>query len=148
MDFNFTEEQELIRDAARDFAQSEIAPVAAEFDLSGEFPVETVAKMGELGLMGIEVPENYGGAGLDTIGFVLALKEVSAACAAHGTIMSVNNSLYANGLLTYGSEAQKQTFLRPVATGEAIGAYALTEPQSGSDSGNMRVRAAAAGGGS
>ncbi len=148
MDFKLTEEQELIRDTARDFAQREIVPVAGKFDASGEFPLETITKMGELGLMGIEVPDAYGGAGLDTIGYVLALKEISAACAAHGTIMSVNNSLYANGLLTYGTEEQKQTFLAPVASGAAIGAYALTEPQSGSDSGNMRVRAVASSDGS
>jgi alkylation response protein AidB-like acyl-CoA dehydrogenase len=148
MDFNFTEEQEMIRDAARDFAQKEIVPIAAEFDASGEFPIETMRKMGELGLMGIEVPEQYGGSGMDTISYVLALKEISAADAAHGTIMSVNNSLYANGLLKYGTEEQRQTFLCPVAQGEAIGAYALTEPQSGSDAGNMRCRAVASADGS
>ncbi len=141
MDFRFTEEQEMIRDAARSFAQSEIVPIAEEFDRSGEFPLATIQKMGELGLMGIEVPEEYGGSGLDTIGYALALKEISAADAAHGTIMSVNNSLYANGLLTYGTEEQRQQFLTPVASGEEIGAYALTEPQSGSDASRMRVRA-------
>jgi len=141
MDFRFTEEQQMIRDAARDFAQSEIAPVADEFDRSGEFPLRNIEKMGELGLMGIEMPEAYGGSGLDTIGYVLALKEISQADAAHGTIMSVNNSLYANGLLKYGTEEQKQRFLRPIATGAAIGAYALTEPQSGSDASNMRCSA-------
>ncbi len=141
MDFQFTEEQLMIRDAARDFAQSEIAPVAEKFDQSGEFPLANIQKMGELGLMGIEMPGEYGGAELDTIGYVLALKEVSQADAAHGTIMSVNNSLYANGLLKYGSEDQKQRFLKPVASGSAIGAYALTEPQSGSDASNMRCSA-------
>ena len=141
MDFRFTEEQELIRDAARDFAQSEIAPIAAQFDASGEFPLATIRKMGELGLMGVEVPTAYGGAGLDTIGFVLALKEISIADAAHATIMSVNNSLYANGLVKHGTEEQKQRFLIPVASGQEIGAYALTEPQSGSDASAMRMRA-------
>ena len=141
MDFTFTEEQEMIRDAARDFAQSEIAPIAAQFDVSGEFPLETIRKMGEIGLMGIEVPEAYGGSELDTIGYVLALKEVSIADAAHGTIMSVNNSLYANGLIKHGTEDQKQRFLTPVASGQEIGAYALTEPQSGSDASSMRMRA-------
>jgi alkylation response protein AidB-like acyl-CoA dehydrogenase len=141
MDFRFTEEQEMIRDAARDFAQSEIAPIAAQFDASGEFPLETIRKMGELGLMGIEVPEAYGGSELDTVGYVLALKEISTADAAHGTIMSVNNSLYANGLIKHGTEEQKQHFLVPVACGQEIGAYALTEPQSGSDASSMRTRA-------
>ena len=148
MDFQFTEEQRMIRDAARDFAQSEIAPVAEQFDHSGEFPLSNIQKMGELGLMGIEMPEEYGGSGLDTIGYVLALKEVSQADAAHGTIMSVNNSLYANGLRKYGSEDQKQQFLKPIASGEAIGAYALTEPQSGSDASNIRCNAKLAADGS
>ncbi len=148
MDFQFTEEQQMIRDAARDFAQSEIAPVAEEFDHSGQFPLANIQKMGELGLMGIEMPAEYGGSGMDTVGYVLALKEISQADAAHGTIMSVNNSLYANGLLKYGSEDQKQRFLKPVASGDAIGAYALTEPQSGSDASNMRCAAKLAADGS
>ena len=113
MDFNLTEEQQMIQAAARDFAENEIAPIAASFDESGEFPLETVRKMGELGLMGIEVPEEYGGAGLDTIGYALAMIEISAACASHGTVMSVNNSLYANGLLKYGTEEQKQKISGP-----------------------------------
>ncbi|NNE04963.1 MAG: acyl-CoA dehydrogenase [Xanthomonadales bacterium] len=141
MDFTLTEEQRMIRDAARDFAQSEIVPIAAEFDASGEFPIDTIRQMGELGLMGIEVPEAYGGAGLDSIGYTLALIEVSAADAAHGTIMSVNNTLYCNGILKYGTEEQKHQFVTPIASGEKIGAYALTEPQSGSDASNMRTRA-------
>ena len=141
MDFQFTEEQQMIRDAARDFARSQIAPVAAEFDESGEFPLENIRAMGELGLMGIEVPESYGGAGLDSVGYVLAMIEVCAADAAHGTIMSVNNSLFCNGILKFGTEEQKQQFVKPIATGEKIGAYCLTEPQSGSDASNMRCRA-------
>ena len=141
MNFELTEEQTMIRDAARDFARNEIVPVAAEFDISGEFPKATIAQMGELGLMGIEVPEEYGGAGLDTIGYVLAMIEVAAADAAHSTIMSVNNSLFCAGILKNGTEDQKQKFVRPVAEGSAIGAYCLTEPDSGSDAGNMRTRA-------
>ena len=141
MNFELTEEQQLIQTAARDFAQNEIAPVAAEFDQSGEFPLKNIQKMGELGLMGIEVPEEYGGAGLDTIGYALAMIEVCAADAAHGTIMSVNNSLFCNGILKYGTEEQKQKYVRAIASGEEIGAYALTEPQSGSDAANMRSRA-------
>ena len=141
MDFKLTEEQQMIQDTARDFARAEIAPVAAEFDASGEFPLANVRKMGELGLMGIEVPDAYGGAGLDTIGYVLAMIEISAADAAHGTIMSVNNSLFCNGILKYGSEEQKQKYVRAIATGDEIGAYALTEPQSGSDASTMKSRA-------
>jgi alkylation response protein AidB-like acyl-CoA dehydrogenase len=139
--FPFTSEHEMIRKAARDFAQKEIAPIAAEFDESGEFPMQTIRKMGEMGLMGIEVPEEYGGAGMDTLAYVLALEEICKADAAHGTIMSVNNSLFCYGILRFGSETQKQKYLVPVASGERIGAYSLTEPMSGSDAGTMRSRA-------
>jgi alkylation response protein AidB-like acyl-CoA dehydrogenase len=141
MDFTLTEEQQMIQAAARDFAQSQIVPVAAELDASGTFPSETIAQMGELGLMGIEVPEAYGGADLDPLSYVLALIEISAADASHGTIMSVNNTLYCHGILKYGTEEQKQKYVFPIASGQAIGAYALTEPQSGSDAAAMRTRA-------
>jgi alkylation response protein AidB-like acyl-CoA dehydrogenase len=139
--FPFTDEHEMIRQAARDFAQDKIAPIAADFDESGEFPYETIKKMGEMGFMGIEVPEEYGGAGMDTLSYVLALEEICKADASHGTIMSVNNSLYAYGILKHGSEAQKQKYLAPVASGKKIGAYSLTEPMSGSDAGTMRSHA-------
>jgi len=148
MDFKFNEEQLMIQQAARNFAQSEILPVAAAHDASGEFPVDTIRQMGELGLMGVEVPEEYGGSGLDPVCYVLALMEICAADAAHGTIMSVNNSLYCHGILTHGTEEQKQKFVRPIASGAAIGAYALTEPQSGSDSVAMKMRAELSGDGS
>ena len=141
MNFELTEEQQMIQDAARDFAQSQIAPVAAAHDETGEFPLATVRQAGELGFMGIEVPEAYGGAGLDALSFVVMMEEIAAADAAHSTVISVNNSLYCNGILEFGTEDQKQRFVTPVASGEAIGAYALTEPQSGSDAGNMRTRA-------
>jgi alkylation response protein AidB-like acyl-CoA dehydrogenase len=139
--FALTDEHEMIRQTARDFAQEKIAPIAAEFDETGEFPFETVKKMGEMGFMGIEVPEEYGGAGMDTLAYVLALEEINKVDAAHGTIMSVNNSLFCYGLLRFGSEAQKQNYMRQVASGKAIGAYSLTEPMSGSDAGTMRSRA-------
>ena len=141
MNFELTEEQQLIRDAARDFAQNEIAPVAAEFDHSGKFPTETIRKAGELGFMGIEVPEAYGGSGLDSLCYALVIEEISSADAAHGTIVSVNNSLYGVPLLEFGTEEQKRAFLEPVAAGRVNGAYALTEPQSGSDAIAMRSRA-------
>ena len=139
--FPLSEEHEMIRQAARDFATKEIAPIAAEFDESGEFPSKTIKKMGEMGFMGIEVPEDYGGAGMDTLAYVLALEEICKVDASHGTIMSVNNSLFCYGLLRFGTEAQKQKFLQPVASGKKIGAYSLTEPMSGSDAGTMRSRA-------
>ncbi len=136
-----TDEHRMIQQAAREFAEQEIAPIAAEYDESGEFPLETIRKMGEMGFMGIEVPEEYGGAGMDTLAYVLAETEISKVDAAHGTIMSVNNSLFCHGILKYGTEEQKQKYVVPVASGQAIGAYALTEPSSGSDAANMRTRA-------
>src|ERR1700690_3303856 len=139
--FPLSNEHLMIRDTTRDFAQKEIAPIASQFDESGEFPYETVKKMGALGLMGIEVPEEYGGGRMDTLSYVLALEEISKADASHGTVMSVNNSLFCHGILTFGTEAQKQNFLKPVASGQAIGAYLLTEPMSGSDAGTMKSRA-------
>ncbi len=139
--FPLTEEHRMIRDAARDFARNAIAPIAAQFDESGEFPYDTIKKMGEMGFMGIEVPEQYGGAGLDTLSYVLAMEEISKVDASHGVIMSVNNSLFCHGILKFGTEEQKQTFLKPVASGAAVGAYSLTEPMSGSDAGTMRSHA-------
>ena len=141
MDLHLSDEHRMIRDMARDFAQNEIAPIAAHFDETGEFPSETVKKMGAQGFMGIAVPEEYGGAGMDTLAYVLAMEEISKADASHGVIMSVCNSLFCYGIIRFGTEEQKQKHLRAVASGEAIGAYALTEPQSGSDAGNMRVTA-------
>jgi alkylation response protein AidB-like acyl-CoA dehydrogenase len=141
MDFRFTDDQLMIQDIARKFAADEIAPIAAMHDESGEFPLATIRRAGELGLMGIEVPASYGGAGMDTISYVLAMIEISASDASHGTIVSVNNSLYCNGILKFGTEAQKQAWVVPIASGKEIGAYALTEPHSGSDASAMRVRA-------
>ena len=140
--FDFiTDEHKMIAEAARDFARNSILPIAAHFDETGDFPLETIREMGKLGFMGIEVPEAYGGAGMDTMAYVLAMVEICKADASHGTIMSVNNSLYAHGLLKFGTEEQKQKYLVPVATGEKIGAYSLTEPMSGSDAGTMKSRA-------
>lgn len=141
MDFSLTEEQQIIQAAAREFAQNEIAPIAAEFDESGEFPEASIRAAGELGFMGVEVPEEYGGAGLDPVSYALIMTEISAADASHGTIVSVNNSLYGVPLLSFGTEEQKKRYLTPVASGEVNGAYALTEPQSGSDARSMRSRA-------
>ena len=138
---NLTEEHLMIRDTARKFAQQEIAPIAAEFDESGEFPMDTVKKMGEMGFMGIEVPEEYGGVGMDTLAYVLVMEEIAKADVSHSTIVSVNNSLYAHGLMKFGTEEQKQKYLVPVTSGEKIGAYSLTEPMSGSDAGTMKSRA-------
>ena len=141
MNFSLTEEQQIIQAAAREFAQNEIAPIAAKFDESGEFPEASIRAAGELGFMGVEIPEEYGGAGLDPVSYALIMAEISAADASHGTIVSVNNSLYGVPLLVYGTEEQKKQYLVPVASGAVNGAYALTEPQSGSDARSMRSRA-------
>ncbi len=141
MDLQLTEEHLMIQRVARDFAREEVAPVAAQFDASGEFPYDTVRKMGALGFMGMEVPDAYGGAGLDAIAHMLAMVEISKADAAHGTIMSVNNTLFCYPLMTFGTEAQRKRYLLPVAAGEKVGAYSLTEPMSGSDAATMRSRA-------
>ena len=136
-----TDEHRMIQQAAREFAQKEILPIAAEHDESGAFPIETVRQMGALGFMGLEVPEQYGGSEMDSIAYVLAMTEISKADASHGTIMSINNSLICGALLRYGTETQKQKYLVPIATGETLGAYSLTEPDSGSDAASMSSRA-------
>jgi len=141
VDFGFSDEQFMLQEIAQRIAQEKIVPVAAQFDGSGEFPLETIRLLGENGLMGIEVPAEYGGAGMDTVAYVLAMIEIAAADAAHATIMSVNNSLFCQGILRHGSEAQKQLYVRAIAEGREIGAFALTEPQSGSDATAMRCRA-------
>lgn len=136
-----TDEHNMLLQATRDLAQKEIVPIAEEFDESGEFPSDTISKMGQMGLMGIEVPEEYGGAGMDTLAYVIAMVEIAKADASHSTIMSVNNSLYCNGIMIFGTEAQKHEWVTPIATGEQVGAYSLTEPMSGSDAGRMASRA-------
>lgn len=141
MDLKLTEEHRMIQDMARDFAQKEIAPIAAQLDEEACFPEETVRKMGALGFMGIEIPEKYDGTGMDTLSYVLSVIEISKACASHGTIMAVNNSLVCHGIYTFGTEEQKKAFLVPLASGERLGAYSLTEPQSGSDAASMRCSA-------
>jgi alkylation response protein AidB-like acyl-CoA dehydrogenase len=141
VDFRFTEEQLMIQDVARRIAQEKIAPSAEHHDRTGEFPLDNIRTLGENGLMGIEVPTEYGGAGMDPISYVLAMIEIAHADAAHSTIVSVNNSLFCNGILKFGTEAQKQLYVRAIAEGREIGAFALTEPQSGSDATAMRCKA-------
>ncbi len=135
MDFRLTEEQQMVRDMARTFARQEVAPHAAEWDANTTFPEAAVKKMGELGLMGIAVPEELGGSGFDHVSYVLAMEEVSAACAGTGVIMSVNNSLSCDPVWRFGNAAQHERFLRPMATGKLLGCFALSEPASGSDAG-------------
>lgn len=140
-----TQEQQMIRDMARDFATERLAPGAAERDRSGEPPRVLLAEMGGLGLMGMGVPEEWDGAGADFIAYVLALEEIAAADGAVSTIMSVNNSPVCAALLRYGSPAQKERYLKPLARGEWIGAFCLTEPQAGSDAAALQTRARRAG---
>ncbi|MBI3193397.1 MAG: acyl-CoA dehydrogenase [Ignavibacteriae bacterium] len=141
MNFDFTETQIMIRDTARQFAQDELAPSASERDEKEEFPHEGVKKLGELGFMGMMVPEQYGGAGLDTTSYVLAMEEISKVDASCGVIMSVNNSLVCYGINEFGSEEQKQQYLIPLATGKMLGAFALSEPEAGSDATNQQTTA-------
>ena len=133
MDFNLTEEQQMVQDMARRFAEAEIKPKAAEFDETHEHPADIVKQLGELKMMGIAVPEEYGGGGMDNVSYVLALIEVSKACASTGVIMSVNNSLYCFPVMAYGNEEQKKKYLYPCASGEKLGCYGLTEAGAGSD---------------
>ena len=135
MDFRLTEEQQMVRDMARTFARNEVAPHAAEWDEHTTFPEAAVEKMGALGLMGVAVPEALGGSGFDHVSYVLAMEEVSAACAGTGVIMSVSNSLSCDPVWRFGDAAQHERFLRPMASGELLGCFALSEPASGSDAG-------------
>jgi butyryl-CoA dehydrogenase len=133
MDFALTEEQQLIQRTARDFATKEVLPQAAKIDEEHRFPKELVKRMAELGFLGMAVPEQWGGAGLDTVSYVLAMEEISRACASCGVIMSVNNSLACDPILKFGTDEQKAKVLTPMARGELIGCFALSEPEAGSD---------------
>ncbi len=141
MNFEFTEEQIAVRDAAREFAQNELLAGVIERDETQTFPVEQVKKMGELGFMGMMVSPEYGGSGMDTISYVLAMEEISKIDASASVCMSVNNSLVCWGLEKYGTEAQKQKYLKPLASGEIIGAFCLSEPEAGSDATSQRTTA-------
>src|SRR5215472_19215349 len=141
MDFDLTDEQKMIRDTARDFAARKVAPLAAELDKSGRWPGEIVKEMAQLGLLGIMVPQEYGGAGLDAVSYALAMEEISAACASCGVIMSVNNSLFCDPVYKFGTDEQKKNVLTPVARGEKLGCFGLTEPMSGSDAQTMVTNA-------
>lgn len=141
MDFQLTEEQQMVRDMARKFAEAEIKPKAAELDEKHEHPAEIVKQLGELKMLGIVVPEDYGGGGMDNVSYALALIEISKGCASTGAIMSVNNSLYCFPVMAYGTHEQKMKYLYPCASGEKIGCYGLTEANAGSDPASMRTTA-------
>ena len=133
MRFELTEEQQMLQNMARDFAQKEVLPKAAEIDKNHRHPAELVKRMAELGLLGVAVPEEHGGSGMDNVSYALAMEEISRACASTGVIMSVNNSLVCDPILRFGTEAQKREFLVPLASGQKLGCFALSEPEAGSD---------------
>lgn len=136
-----TEEQRMIRDMARDFAQERLAPNAAEWDRESIFPAEELKELGSLGLFGMTIPEEWGGAGTDYVSFALAIEEIAAGDGACSTILSVNNSVVCGPLLKFGSDYLKETYLKPLASGEMLGCFCLTEPQAGSDAAALKMRA-------
>jgi butyryl-CoA dehydrogenase len=146
MELELTDEHKLVQKTAGDFAKNEVLPKAAEIDRNHRHPTELVQRMAELGFLGIAVPEQYGGAGMDTIAYALALEEISRACASTGVIMSVNNSLVCDPILKFGSEEQKREFLTPLAAGKKLGCFALSEPEAGSDAAAQKTVARRDGG--
>ena len=141
MNLDLTEEQQLLQRSVREFAEAEVKPHAKEIDETGRFPLDTFKKAAELGLTGVAVPENYGGAGMDHVSYAIVIEEISRVCASTGVILSVQNSLYCDPILRFGTEEQKQKFLVPYARGEKIGCYALTEPQAGSNAAALATKA-------
>tara|TARA_B100001142_G_scaffold19164_1_gene17782 strand:- start:680 stop:1819 length:1140 start_codon:yes stop_codon:yes gene_type:complete len=141
MEFKLTDEHKMIRDAARDFAQTELLPGVIERDEKQIFPKEQIDKLGKLGFMGMMVDPKYGGAGMDTVSYVLAMEEISKIDASCSVVMSVNNSLVCWGLENFGTEEQKEKYLKPLATGEKIGAFCLSEPEAGSDATSQNTTA-------
>ncbi len=139
MNFDLTEEQAMVREAARDFAKKEVEPKAAELDKTARWPSEIIAQMGELGFLGMAIPTDYGGAGLDAVSYAIVVEEISRACASTGVIMSVNNSLFCDPLYKFGTDEQKREILAPTASGKILGAFGLTEPASGSDARTMKT---------
>jgi butyryl-CoA dehydrogenase len=142
VNLDLTEEQQLLLRSVREFAEAEVKPHAKEIDETGRFPLDTFKKAAELGLTGIAVPENYGGAGMDHVSYAIVIEEISRVCASTGTILSVQNSLYCDPIYRFGTDEQKQKFLIPYARGEKIGCYALTEPQAGSNAAALATKAA------
>jgi alkylation response protein AidB-like acyl-CoA dehydrogenase len=145
MNFEFTEEQQMVRNSVREFAENEIAPVAREYDEAEKFPREQLSGLAELGLLGMIIPEEYGGAGFDSVSYALALEEIAKADSSVAVIVSVTNSVCCYPLLSFGTEEQKQKYLVPLAKGEKLGAFCLTEPHAGSDASNQKTRAVRSG---
>ncbi len=141
MNLTFTEEQEMMRGMVRDFAQKEIAKEIPRMEAEDRFPIEIVRKMGELGLMGIPIPESYGGSGMDYMSYIIAIHEISKVSAAAGVILSVHTSVGTNPILYFGTEEQKEKYIPKLASGEYLGAFALTEPGAGSDAASLKTKA-------
>jgi butyryl-CoA dehydrogenase len=141
VNLDLADEQQLLLRSVRDFAEAEVKPHAKEIDETGRFPLDTFRKAAELGLTGIAIPENYGGAGMDHVSYAIVIEEISRVCASTGTILSVQNSLYCDPIYRFGTDEQKQKFLVPYARGEKIGCYALTEPQAGSNAAALATKA-------
>jgi butyryl-CoA dehydrogenase len=141
MDFDLTSDQKMLQTEVRKFAETELSPVAPDIDKSGEFPWDNLKKMAEMGLLGIIVPEEYGGAGFDFVSLAIAIEEISRACATTGVIVAVNNSLASYPIMQFGNDAQKKKYLPLLASGEKIGAFGLTEPNAGSDVAAMEATA-------
>ncbi len=145
MNLELTEEQQMVQTAVREFAQNEIAPLAREYDEEEKFPRQQLAGLAELGLLGMIIPEEYGGAGFDSVSYALVLEEIAKADASVAVIVSVTNSVCCYPILSWGTEEQKQKYLMPLAKGEMLGAFCLSEPQAGSDATNLKTRAEADG---
>lgn len=138
---DFTEDQKLMQQSARDFAEKYVRPLAKELDETGEFPVELIQKASEMGFMGVAIPEEYGGSGMDNVSYAIMIEEISRWCGSTGVILSVNNSLVCDPIMRYGTEEQKKTWLTPLASGAKIGCYGLTEPNAGSDCAGTKTTA-------
>jgi butyryl-CoA dehydrogenase len=145
MNFELTDEQRQVKDLCRDFADNELKPHARRWDEQHHFPADAVKKLGEMGLLGVAIPAEWGGAGMDNVTYAVAMEEISRGCGGTGVVMSVNNSLYCDPVLKYGTDEQRTQLLAPFARGEKLGCFALTEPMSGSDAGEMRTTAVAHG---
>jgi butyryl-CoA dehydrogenase len=141
MDFNLTKEQQMVRDTVRDFAERELKPIAAELDATGEYPWPVLRKMGELNIMGMTVPKEWGGAGCASVSYMIAIEELAKVCGSTSVIMAVHNSVCCYPIYKYGNDAQREKVLRPLASGEKVGGFAITEPGAGSDAGAVRTKA-------
>ena len=141
MDFTLSKQHEMVRKLFKDFAENEVKPMAQEVDETEQFPLENVQKMGKLGFLGIPVPKEYGGQGADILSYIMCVEELSKVCATTGVVVSAHTSLCADPILTYGTEEQKQKYLVPLAKGEKIGAFGLTEPGAGTDAQGVQTKA-------